>query len=180
VRQWSPRIEETRVVRLIKRYGSRKLYDTEESRYVSLEELAAFVQQGQQIRVVDNDSSDDVTSQTLTQVILDQGKRGSGLPPSELLHEIIRQGSRMVVSGVEQIQHGVGRVLRASIERLGPVRAAREETDLLRRRLDELEASLGRLEHQEALRAEREVEALGDDDPHGERAAAASPHHEPN
>ena len=47
------------MIRLIKRYGSRKLYDTEESRYVSLEELAAWIRSGQQIRVIDNKSSDD-------------------------------------------------------------------------------------------------------------------------
>lgn len=147
-------MEAESVVRLIKRYDSRKLYDTEESRYVSLEELAGWIRDGQELRVIDNGSSEDVTSQTLTQVILDQGKRGSGLPPSELLHEMIRQGSRIVASGVEQLQHGVGRVLNASMERFGPVRAAREETERLRQRLEELEVSLGRLEHQEHVRRE--------------------------
>ena len=45
------------MVRLIKRYESRKLYDTEESRYVSLDEIAAWIRQGQEVRVVDNATS---------------------------------------------------------------------------------------------------------------------------
>jgi len=54
------------MVRLIKRYGSRKLYDTEESRYVLLEDIAAWIRQGQEVRVIDNKSAEDVTAQTLT------------------------------------------------------------------------------------------------------------------
>jgi polyhydroxyalkanoate synthesis repressor PhaR len=135
------------MVRLIKRYESRKLYDTEESRYVSLEDIAAWVRGGQEVRVVDNGSSEDVTAQTLTQVILDEGKKGTSLLPSELLHELVRVGERAVTSGVEQLQHGVDRVLKASMDRLGPVRRAREEMSQLRERLEELETSLEALEH---------------------------------
>lgn len=134
------------MIRLIKRYGSRKLYDTEESRYVSLEELAAWVRDGQEIRVVDNESSDDVTAQTLTQVILDEGRRGTSFPPKEILHELIRRGERLFSDGVGHLQQGVDRLLHASVDRLGPVRQIREETSLLRQRLEELEASLARLE----------------------------------
>jgi len=144
------RREEEVVIRLIKRYGSRKLYDTEESRYVSLEELAAWVREGQEIRVVDNDSSEDVTAQTLTQVILDEGRRGTSFPPKEVLHELIRRGGRLFSDGVGHLQQGVDRLLHASVDRLGPVRQIREETSLLRQRLEELEASLARLEESPA------------------------------
>jgi len=137
------------MIRLIKRYESRKLYDTEESRYVSLEDIAAWVRGGQEVRVVDNATSEDVTAQTLTQVILDEGKKGTSLLPSELLHELVRFGERAVTNGVEQLQHGVDRVLKASMDRLGPVRRAREEMSSLRQRLEELETSL------EALESER-------------------------
>ena len=57
------------MIRLIKRYESRKLYDTEESRYVSLDEISGWIRQGQEVKVVDNASGADVTSQTLTQII---------------------------------------------------------------------------------------------------------------
>jgi polyhydroxyalkanoate synthesis repressor PhaR len=127
------------VIRLVKRYGSRKLYDTEESRYVSLDDLATWVRDGQEIRVVDNATSEDVTSQTLSQVILEQSRSGKDVPPSELLHELIRRGGDFVTTGVD-------RLLQAGLDRLGPVRAAREETAVLRRRLEELEATLQNLE----------------------------------
>jgi polyhydroxyalkanoate synthesis repressor PhaR len=134
------------VIRQIKRYGSRKLYDTEESRYVSLEEIAAWVREGQEIRVIDNETSEDVTAQTLTQVILDEGRRGTSFPPKEVLHELIRRGERLVTAGVGHIQGGVDRLIQASVDRLGPLREIRDETTVLRQRLEELEATLAHLE----------------------------------
>ncbi len=80
------------MVRLIKRYESRKLYDTEESRYVSLDEIATFVRRGQQIRVIDNSSQEDVTAQMLTQVILEEGRNGKSPVSTEFLHDITARG----------------------------------------------------------------------------------------
>jgi len=136
------------MIRLIKRYGSRKLYDTEESRYVSLEELAGWIRRGQQIRVIDNKTSDDVTPQTLTQIISEEGRRGTSILPNDLLHDLIRIGEQAVTSGVEQIQHRMDRLVQASIDRIGPVRRAREEMSRLRERLEELESSLAEIEVQ--------------------------------
>lgn len=133
------------MIRLIKRYESRKLYDTEESRYVSLDEIAAWVRHGQEIKVVDNASSADVTSQTLTQIILEEGRRGTTLLPSELLHELVRLGEKAVSTGVEHVQHGVDRLVQASMERVGPLRRAREEMSRLRTQLEQLESSLAEL-----------------------------------
>ncbi len=138
------------MVRLIKRYESRKLYDTEESRYVSLEDIALWVREGQEVKVVDNASSKDVTAQTLTQVILDEGRRGTRFLPSELLHDLVRAGEKALSSGVEQVQHGVDRWVRASVDRLGPVRRVREEMNNLRSRLESLEDTLVDLEVSDA------------------------------
>ena len=133
------------MIRLIKRYESRKLSDTEESRYVSLDEIANWIRQGQEVRVVDNASGGDVTSQTLTQIILDEGRKGTSFLPSELLHDLVRVGERAVNTGLEQVQHSVDRL----IDRLGPVRRAREEMSSLRMRLEQLESSLSELERQD-------------------------------
>lgn len=134
------------MIRLIKRYESRKLYDTEESRYVSLEDIASWIREGQEVRVVDNATAADVTSQTLTQIIVEEGRKGGEPLPSELLHELVRLGERTVTSGIEQVQGRVGRLLNGTIDRLSPVRRAREEMNVLRGRLEELEASLSELE----------------------------------
>jgi polyhydroxyalkanoate synthesis repressor PhaR len=159
------------VVRLIKRYGSRKLYDTEESRYVSLEEIGEWIRRGQQIRVIDNKTSDDVTAQTLAQVILEDSRRGASHPSIEMLHELIRRGEELVSTGVEQLQHGVDRILRAGVDRVGPLREAREETETLRKRLEELEATLSRLETESSARSE---ETSGDETEQGTTAPAST------
>ena len=137
------------MIRLINRYESRKLYDTEESRYVSLEEISNWIRQGQEVKVVDNATGSDVTSQTLTQIILDEGRKGTSFLPSELLHDLVRLGERAVNTGIEQVQHSVDRL----IDRLGPVRRAREEMTSLRARLEQLESSLADLERQDVAMA---------------------------
>ncbi|HEX2225465.1 MAG TPA: polyhydroxyalkanoate synthesis regulator DNA-binding domain-containing protein [Thermoanaerobaculia bacterium] len=152
------------MIRLIKRYESRKLYDTEESRYVSLEEIAGWIRDGQEVRVVDNATANDVTSQTLAQIILDEGRKGTSFIPSELLHELVRLGEKAVTTGVEQVQHGLDRLVQASIDRLAPVRKVRDEMAALRSRLEELESSLSRLEREEAAagaRPEAKPEPIG-------------------
>ena len=138
------------MIRVIKRYESRKLYDTEESRYVSLEDIARWVRDGQEVKVIDNATASDVSAQILTQIILDEGKRGTSFLPTELLHELVRAGERAVASGVERVQGKVDRLVQASIDRLGPVKQAREEMSHLRDRLSELEKTLSALETEEA------------------------------
>ena len=80
--------------RLIRRYGggSRKLYDTGASRYVSLDELAALVRAGQELRVVDSATGEDVTGQVLAQVIYEGEKQGIRFLSPALLHDVIRRG----------------------------------------------------------------------------------------
>lgn len=139
------------MIRLVKRYGSRKLYDTEESRYVHLEELAVWIRQGQELKVVDNTSGEDVTAQTLTQIISEERRRGRSALPESVLHEIIRFGQHAVSEGVGRLQTGVDRVVRASVDRLAPLRQAREEMEQLRRRLAELESALQEIEDKRGL-----------------------------
>lgn len=139
--------------RVVKRYGSRKLYDTEESCYVSMEEIRQWVRDGQEIRVLDNTTGSDVTSQVLTQIILDRGKQGSALS-SELLHELVRAGrgalktsEKALSRGVERVQGKVDQVLGASIDRLNPLHHVQREMTELGARLAELEETLNSLEN---------------------------------
>lgn len=136
------------MVRLIKRYGggSRKLYDTEESRYVSLDELAVLVRAGQELRVVDSASGEDVTGQVLAQVIYEGEKQGRRLLSPEVLHDVIRRGEAALLARVEQLQAGVDRLVKGSMDRLPPVRDLRGEYEALQQGLADLEASLAALE----------------------------------
>ena len=138
------------MIRLIKRYGggSRKLYDTEESRYVSLDEISAWIRGGQELQVVDSATDEDVTAQTLAQIIYEDHKSGQSFLPTEFLHDVIRRGARAIAGGVEQVQSGVDRLVRTSIDKISPVGGMQDELDLLRERLAELEASLAELEEE--------------------------------
>lgn len=136
------------MIRLIKRYGSRKLYDTEESRYVSLEELSTWIREGQQIEVRDNQTDEDVTQQTLIQIIAEAGRRGDSALPQEFLHDLIRKGGGLVGKGVDSFQSGVGQLLTAGLEKVGPVKRIQEETRRLRERLEKLETAIEDYEQQ--------------------------------
>ena len=101
----------------------------------------------QEVRVVDNSTEEDVTTPTLTQIILEEGRGGgSRALPAALLHELVRLGGRRLRRRVDQVQNGASSLLQAALERWTPVREARAELDLLHDRLAELEAILARLE----------------------------------
>lgn len=78
-------------MRIIRRYSNRKLYDTQESHYVTLQALAALIRSGEEIQVTDHATGRDLTTATLAQIIFEEEKRGPRLPAAEL-RRIIQQG----------------------------------------------------------------------------------------
>jgi len=138
------------MARLIKRYGSRKLYDTSESRYILLEDIAEYVRNGEDITVIDNKSQEDVTCQTLTQVISEEGRKKENFLSSDLLHDLIRAGETAVTSRVRQIQDGMDRFVKKSFDKIVPLRSVRDEMQHLRDRLEELESAISRTETAQA------------------------------
>ena len=142
--------------RLIKRYGSRKLYDTSESRYVSLDEVAGFVRAGDQVRVVDNKTGSDVTAAVLTQIISEEGRSGTGVLSAGFLHDLLRVGERAfkagevaVEAGITQARRGVDDLARRAVGTIRPggsIHEVRDEMERLRARLEGLEASLRRID----------------------------------
>ena len=82
--------------RLIKRYTNRKLYDTRESRYVTLEEISTMVKKGEEVQVVDNRSGEDLTEVTLAQILYEEQKKKVTRMPLDLLRAIIRRGGTTV------------------------------------------------------------------------------------
>lgn len=74
---------------IIKKYGNRRLYDTKDSRYINLEEIARYIREGKQVQVLDAKSGEDLTRVTLTQIITEDAKdKPTGLP-LELLRQLI-------------------------------------------------------------------------------------------
>jgi polyhydroxyalkanoate synthesis repressor PhaR len=93
---------------VIKRYSNRKLYDTQESRYVTLEEIEEMIRAGREISVVDAQTGEDLTSVTLTQIILENERNRRANLPSAFLHQLIKHG--------EAWQDFVQRTMRSSLE----------------------------------------------------------------
>src|SRR5690349_2736539 len=83
--------EGAREPKVIKRYTNRKLYDTVESRYVTLDEIAQMVKAGTEVQIVDNRTKEDLTSVTLAQIIFEEEKKTSKMS-LRTLKELIRHG----------------------------------------------------------------------------------------
>lgn len=82
----------TKEQKKIKRYQNRKLYDTHESTYVTLDEIAKMIRAGEDLCVIDNKTKNDITASTLTQLLYESERKVKTQPPVELLKEIIRHG----------------------------------------------------------------------------------------
>jgi len=93
---------------VIKRYSNRKLYDTQESRYVTLEEIEEMIRGGKEISVVDASTGEDLTSVTLAQIILENERSHRAALPSAFLHQLVKHG--------EAWQDFVQRSMRSSLE----------------------------------------------------------------
>lgn len=95
--------------RVIKRYQNRKLYDTRESRYVTLDDITKMIRDGEEVAVLDKRTGHDLTSLTLAQIILEQQKKSSEFLPLGSLRRLIQSGSdsiqEFVGKGVATFKH---------------------------------------------------------------------------
>lgn len=87
---------------LIKRYASRRLYNTETSDYVTLEDIAAFIREGREVRIIDLKSGDDLTRQYLLQIIAEHEGRGENVLPVDVLTDLVRSYTTSARSVVPQ------------------------------------------------------------------------------
>ncbi|QFS81972.1 PHB/PHA accumulation regulator DNA-binding domain protein [Roseivivax sp. THAF40] len=87
---------------LIKRYASRRLYNTETSDYVTLEDIAGFIRDGREVQIVDLKSGDDLTRQYLLQIIAEHESRGESVLPVNVLNDLVRSYTSQATSMVPQ------------------------------------------------------------------------------
>jgi polyhydroxyalkanoate synthesis repressor PhaR len=106
----------TDTARIIKRYANRKLYDTRDSRYVTLDQIAEMIRQREDVKVVDNSTKEDLTSVTLAQIIFEEEKRQRSFLPLAALRRIIESGGESLHDLVSQISESAGRVFRREDE----------------------------------------------------------------
>jgi polyhydroxyalkanoate synthesis repressor PhaR len=98
--------------RVVKRYANRKLYDTQRSRYVTLEQIADMIRAGEDVKIVDNNSKEDLTAITLAQIIFEQEKK-SGFMPLSTLRNIIQSGGE----SLQQLASQTGERMRSVFRR---------------------------------------------------------------
>ncbi len=87
---------------LIKRYASRRLYNTETSDYVTLDDIAGFIRDGREVQIVDLKSGDDLTRQYLLQIIAEHESRGENMLPVGVLNDLVRSYTTQASSIVPQ------------------------------------------------------------------------------
>jgi len=151
---------EVEQVRVIKRYANRKLYDTRDSKYVTLDRIAELVRNGEEVKVLDNRSQSDLTKVTLAQIIYEEQKSGNATAWSvQSLRGFIQQGRQRLLSSLKEGPVGklVGRAeelgaevysaaddrVRAVLESAAAhVRQLQGEVLRLQARIEELEAKV--------------------------------------
>jgi polyhydroxyalkanoate synthesis repressor PhaR len=98
----SPPSTTERPVRIIKRYSNRKLYDTKDSRYVTLLQIAGMVRTGEEVQIIDNNTKDDLTEVTLAQIIYEEQKAHSRSVPLQTLKELIHARTEKVLADLRE------------------------------------------------------------------------------
>ena len=168
--------------RIIKRYANRKLYDTRESRYVTLDQISEMIRQGEDVKVVDNNSKEDLTSVTLAQIIFEEEKKQHSFLPLAALRNIIQSGGASISGLVSQLSESAGRVFRheqskeggaeenppAPAERVDPTKLVRDFMDGVQGAIDDWQKRLDANIHH-ALETvsplaplQKEIQALGE------------------
>jgi len=151
---------------IIKRYENRKLYDSSRSTYVTLEEIAALIRGGREIKVVDAKTGEDLTKSTLALIILEGERQKKNLLPLSFMYQLIKYGESVQSVFQEYLSTGLdaflasqqeaqkrlrewaeqrlGQDSRSESQKVSSDREAslKEEVDQLKRKLDELERRL--------------------------------------
>jgi polyhydroxyalkanoate synthesis repressor PhaR len=117
---------------LIKRYANRKLYNTQTSRYITLKGIAELLEEDAEVQVIDNETGEDITSVTLSQILVDT-ERSNRAVPSNLLSELVQRGGDALYSalrrsmgdaseGIDDFQRNMRRMLGTKAREEGQTR----------------------------------------------------------
>ena len=125
------------MARLVKRYSNRKLYDTSESRYVTLDEIARWVKGGEEVKILENESGEDLTAVTFAQIILEEERKKSGLLSLRVMRELIQHG--------ESALHNLAATVESGIEAIRPAAEAAERAERVQESVQGLTSIADRL-----------------------------------
>jgi polyhydroxyalkanoate synthesis repressor PhaR len=135
--------------KVIKRYHNRKLYDTSDSCYVTLDEISDMIKMGEEIEVVDNTTKEDITAVTLAQIIFEEQKKKTHVLPLGTFREIIQSGGEalkeLVVRGAKEIGHVrefVDDKVKPAVDNIQNIPVVQAEIELLKKKIIALEKRL--------------------------------------
>ena len=131
--------EHAPTLRMIKRYANRKLYDVQESRYITLDGIRSLVRGGVEVRVVDNDTGEDLTKLTFAQIIYEEEKRKNGVLSLPLLRWMVERSDeamRDFMRGVERGREALDNMREATEKRVHEI--VEKSSDRSREFLEEL------------------------------------------
>lgn len=128
--RWGERVAETEKPLLIKRYASRRLYNTETSDYVTLEDIAGFIRAGREVQIVDLKSGDDLTRQYLLQIIAEHESKGENVLPVNVLTDLVRSYTdsaqsmmpQFLAMSFDMFREGQAKMME-NMERMNPISA---------------------------------------------------------
>ena len=113
--------------RIIKRYANRKLYDTEHSRYVTLDQISEMIRNGDDVKIVDNKTKEDLTTVTLAQIIFEEEKKQRSFLPLNAMRNIIQSGGEWFAEAQRRVQS----ILPGKRKDDGSEREPRDATDTI-------------------------------------------------
>ncbi|MFH1830511.1 MAG: polyhydroxyalkanoate synthesis regulator DNA-binding domain-containing protein [Pseudomonadota bacterium] len=139
--------------KIIKRYQNRKLYDTTDSCYVTLEDISDMIKQGEDVEIIDNTTKEDLTAVTLAQIIFEEQKRKTHVLPLKTFREIIQGGGEalkeIVTRGAREFSHVrefVDDKVMPAVNNIAGVPAIKAEIEQLVKRMGHMEKRLASLE----------------------------------
>ena len=155
---------------LIKRYANRKLYNTETSRYITLKGIAELIDQGEEVRVIDNEDGQDITSIALSQILVDHERTNRAVPRTllsdliqkggDVLYGALRRGVDDAHGGFDELQRNVRRAITSREEDAQRIRdavgGARHEWDTM------IQGAVERVFKVFDLPRRRDIEALNE------------------
>lgn len=139
--------------KIIKRYQNRKLYDTSDSCYVTLEDISDMIKQGEEVEVIDNETKEDLTAVTLAQIIFEEQKRKTHVLPLNTFTQIIQSGgetlkevvAKTIETGAREIANVrtfIDDKVRPAYENIQQIPSVQAEIKQLRTKIEALERKL--------------------------------------
>lgn len=138
-------------LKIIKRYQNRKLYDTSDSCYVTLEDIGDMIKMGEEVQIIDNQTKEDLTAMTLAQIIFEEQKKKTNVQPLDTFRQIIQSGGEIISDFVNKAVESGGReiqtVRKIVDENIRPAVEHIRDLPSVQNEIKDLKSRLGDLEH---------------------------------